>query len=134
MKSICLVVLLFSFSAFANNPQQRACRLTGGLFHALNLDSDQVGFCVYGSSMMDSMSIMQSAESGTVSQAVSAFQAGSNSCESVGGIQKDVTDLENNSVRICGFADGSAIEVQTLANGPSSGQNSALEQALKVRY
>ena len=134
MKLLGFAILLFSFSAFANNPQQRACRLTGGEFHALQIEADQVGFCVYGTSMLDSISIMQSAESGQVSRAVVEFNDPSNSCEVGGGVEKQGKDLEGREFQICVFDDHSAVELQTMLGGADAPCNSELVKALKIRY
>ncbi len=134
MKLIGLMILFLSFSAFANNPQIRSCRLTGGNFQSLQIEADQVGFCVYGSSMIDSISVMQSAESGKVSQAIAEFNRSANSCEFAGGFEKQVQDLEGQGFQICTFDDHSAIEMQTMLKGADAPSNSLLTTALKVRY
>jgi hypothetical protein len=134
MKTFGLIVFIFSLSAFANNPQERACRLTGGLFHAVHMDSDQVGFCAYGPAFMDSLSIMDMASLGKASAAVQAFKMSPTSCDEVSGTEKNVTDLEGDSFRVCAFDDLSAVEVQTLEMGPAAPENAALVKALQVRY
>lgn len=132
MKFLGLFVLFFSLSAFAENPLMRACDLTDGEFHAVELENDQFGFCIYGSAMMDSFTILDQIFHSSKTLAAEAFEDGL-SCEEANGYEVVGTDLEGLNFEICRFSDGSMIESETLQAGPQSVANTGLVKALQTK-
>jgi len=133
MKILGVLIFMAGFSALADNPQIRACRLTEGTFHVVALEEDQFGFCEYGSAMMDSYSIFDSILESTQSLAVEAFLDSSECTEAQGYVARG-TDLEGKNFDICKFSDGSMIENETLEAGPQAGSNAQLMKALQSRF
>lgn len=127
------LIFLVSFSSFASNPQIRTCNTTGGVFHSAHLSGDQVGFCIYGAAMMDSVSLLEVTTTSYKKSAVLAFEAGLN-CSAAGGSEISVNDLEGHQFDVCLFSDSSIVELNTLIAGPNSSANAGLVQALETRY
>ncbi len=133
MKWISLLTLVISVQSFASNPLIHACNQTGGQFHALQIGDDQVGFCKYGSALIDSLSVLDITSGQRTSTAAAlALSEGSDCADS--GEFLAVQDLEGIAFSICRFDDGSAIEVNTLQSGANSSGNAKLVHALKMRF
>ena len=143
MKSIRLLItglsLFFSVQLLAqpspfSNPLIRTCNVTGGVFHVIKLDEDQVGFCQYGKSMIDALTVMDSATARDESAAKLAALGAETDCESAAGEAVATEDLDGAKFNLCVFEDGSIIETETLARGSADADNAALVQALNVKF
>lgn len=138
------LVLSIIFTGFAtqaaptSNPQIRICRLTNGLFHAVNVPDDQIGFCAYGQALLDAPSLMQNAYEGQQTLAVQALKKtlphGYPNCLSAKGQLVQAQDLEGVSYQLCKFADSSWVEQKTLQAGLMSQQNAGLKAALEMKF
>jgi len=135
MKLFALFILGVSFQASAANPLIHFCALTHGSFRAaVANDGDQVGFCQYGSAVIDAQSILDVTTGNQSSSAVQSALSEGSSCEDAGGSVLPAKDLEDHEFSICQFGDGSSLEVSTLQNGVGSGSNAHLVKALKTRF
>ncbi|MEZ0391920.1 MAG: hypothetical protein ACAH59_06880 [Pseudobdellovibrionaceae bacterium] len=133
MKFLGLLTFLLGFSAFANNPQIRTCRITGGEFHAVRALNDEFGFCTYESAMMDSISLLLVTTSSQKTLAVQAFESGLQCSQSQGSVVRG-EDLENKKFDLCVFSDESLVELGTLQAGPNASANTGLMKALQMRF
>ncbi len=141
-KSILALSVIFTgFIAQAaptSNPQIRVCRLTNGLFHAVNVPDDQIGFCSYGQALLDAPSLMQNAYEGQESLAVQALNktltSGYPNCLSAKAQLVQAEDLEGVPYQLCKFADDSFVAQKTLQAGLMSQQNAGLKAALKMKF
>lgn len=134
MKCLTSFVFVFSIQALAQNPLIHYCNLTSGTFHAIEIDGDQVGYCRYGSAMIDALSILETTTGQRQSQASSQALGSGASCEDVGGQVLNGTDLEGHSFSICRFDDASSLQTSTLAGGSGAAENAGLVQALQTRF
>jgi hypothetical protein len=133
MKWISLFIFAVSIPSFASNPLIHACNLTGGAFHVLQIDDDQVGFCKYGPALIDSLSVLEiTSDQRTSTAAKLALSAGSDCADS--GDFVSAQDLEGVPFSICRFSDGSSLEIKTLQSGADSSSNAKLVHALKMRF
>jgi hypothetical protein len=133
MKSLIIGVLFFSLSALAHNPQIHICNVTEGKFQALQLGSDQVGFCQYGSAFVDAVSLMKVTSNESTTLAIRALEAGpASSCEEVSAMDFGASNLEGTPYEICKFEDDSYVELSTLQNGLSA--NAKLSKAVSTRF
>jgi putative hemolysin len=142
MKSICLSILglslFFSLQSSAqnsfSNPLIRTCVITGGVFYVTQVEEDQIGFCKYGNSLIDAMSVMDSATARFESAAKLAALGAGTDCASAAGELLVAKDVDNVEATLCLFEDGSMIEKNTLARGSAHAENAGLVQALNVRF
>ncbi len=129
---------LLTQAAPTSNPQIRVCRLTNGLFHAVNVPDDQIGFCAYGQALLDAPSLMQNAYEGQKTLAVQALNRtlphGYPNCLSAKAQLVQAEDLEGVPYQLCKFADGSWVEQNTLQAGLMSQQNAGLKAALEMKF
>jgi putative hemolysin len=135
MKFFALFILGVSLQASAANPLMHFCALTHGSFRAAVVDDgDQVGFCQFGSAIIDAQSILSITTENNASSAAQAALNEGASCDDAGGSVLPAKDLEGHEFSICQFGDGSSLEVSTLQHGVDSGSNAHLVKALKTRF
>lgn len=135
-----LVMSLSAKAAPANNPQIRACRLTGGTVQILKISlredepNDQFVFCKYSKlALVDGLSIrLHLAEEPTL--ALDAYKqnidSDKNTCVANEGRIVSAKNLEDKSFSVCLFVDHSMIELLTLTSGINAPINKNLNQAL----
>lgn len=133
-----LVTITLASSAFAQNPQIRTCRIKNAIFWSLKINepqSDNVGFCRYGSSMMGSLTFMKYFYEGQNSMAMEAFMetkdSSITSCRAAGATH--IVGIESPSAKawdICVFNDYSFVGLRTLQEGYYSDFNSDLTSNL----
>jgi hypothetical protein len=134
MRFLGFFTVLFSLSVWAGNPLIHYCNLTYGEFHTVKMNSDQVGFCEYGSAVIDALSIFATTTGQSDSMAAQAAQAAGSSCADANGNIVAAEDLNGQQLQICLFADGSALEVNTLQLGALAPANRPMIQALQTRF
>ena len=137
MKFIILSALLtlgFGAQAFAHNPQIHFCQLSGGQFHEIEVNGDQVGYCQFGKAYIDAVSFLMVTTNQGSTTATLAALGGANYCASAGGQVFKGQDFIGAPFDLCFFQDGSSIEVMTLSRGPYSSENALMVQGLSTRY
>lgn len=135
MKAFAILALFLALPTWAENPLIRICRTTGGTFHEVQIPSDSVAMCQYGSALITSLSILKVTSSRSKCLAVQAFEkSNGTACETAGGELVSAVDAEGATFSMCLFHDGSMIESQTLELGPSSENNQGLVQALQTQF
>lgn len=121
-----------------NNPQMRACRLTNGLFHAVNVPDDQIGLCLYGRAAVDTISLVEKVYDNQQSLAVQALyqsaQNGYANCQAARAQLVQAQDLEGAPFQLCKFSDASWVELKTLQAGLLSSTNAGLKSALETKF
>lgn len=139
MKKIILItILLAGQSVWANsNPQMRTCRINLGQFWTLNIETpknDSIGFCRYGTEMIDSVSFMNYAFYNSASNSMDAFfdteDMAHDSCSDVGADLISAKDSYNSETELCVFSDYSFIKKSTLIKGWNHPDNQNLTSAL----
>ena len=135
MKVLILVILgLVSVQAFSQaNPQIRVCQTNSGSFWALFVEDDNIGFCRYGNSLMDSMSFINYFYNETQTMAMKAFLASNGAtreCSEVGAESVSGLDSNGRFWSLCRFQDQSTISELTLFMGYHSTFNQELREAL----
>lgn len=135
-----LVILISSMSIWAQqNPQIRVCNISGGNFWAMDISSDNIGFCKYDESLMGSMSLIRFFFMNQQSEAMSALlSTGSKKikeCYQVMGEELVATDSEGQSLSICYFdGDYSFVLKKSLTEGINSPFNDKLRAALNLQF
>ncbi len=133
MKMLILTLLTFSSlvaSAVQKNPQIRTCHILGGEFLTADTANDQVGFCRLDTAIIGALDLMLFNNKEAISQSVNNYMKNQTSCEAVGQIQNLVNTGTEEVLKVCSFADGSYIELNTLTRGSHSPDNSKLNQVL----
>ena len=129
------LTLSLSASAIPENPMIRTCVLTDGSFLSLKVNSDEVGFCLYEKSLIDSLSMLLSASGDGEREAVSSFWSSpASTCEALNSKEVQIQVSASQSMTVCAFADGSMISLQTLITGPDHPSTDLLARALQIRF
>lgn len=124
---VILVMSLMGFSTMAtagiNNPLFRICANNSGVFQVmylsgspsnLNAPYKDVALCQFGSTLIDSLSLINYRDQNTQSMALSAFLNDETSCQKTGG-----EVIEKNLGPACLYSDASVIDLQSLEQGAS---------------
>ena len=130
MNQVKIFVLIFisALAAYAtNNPQIRACNVTGGQFFSVfTEEQDQLGLCRYGEALIGSIDILNKDE--TVTLSIENYRAGIRDCETF-----NLTLLKTFNgeyILACRYNDGSVIDIETLKTGYTNERNDLLNKAL----
>lgn len=143
MKIFVFLALFVSLSAHAqSNPQIRVCNVTEGLFHVYDFPNttdfaaDQYGFCIFGNSSVDTISLLQVTAGEEKSMAILAFERTkvlpATDC-SEASYQIGV-DPEGGRIEACLYEDFSVIEFNTLLLGYDAVENKDLVKAIETRF
>ena len=122
----------------AGNPFLRFCTSNGGTPEVLQLESDQVMLCDFGSAGISAPDLWKFKTSNENSTAITAYLNANDSsseaeaCANAGGQIASSTRLNTDIVHsICQFSDQSFIDATTLALGKNASQNASLTQVLE---
>lgn len=125
------VVFFSMLTAFATNPQIRACRTSGGEFFVVNTENDQIGLCKLGLSVVGSIDILNKSAQIEIPLSLFNYRRGVKVCPSQN--LTEFTTFEGDKIYVCQYSDGSVIDVETLTSGKDSGRNTQLDAALSFR-
>ena len=133
MKNLILIfVTLISSSGFATqkNPQIRTCNSSGGEFVSVATATDQVGFCQFDKALIGSLDLMLFNNKEAIVQSVDMYMKNQTSCDNSARVQTVTVVGASETFKVCAYADGSFIELNTLTKGPNSSENQKLNQVL----
>lgn len=108
-------------------------------------NGNEARLCAVGGAVVEEFTLMKELKYKVHQEALAVFaehphaqdfngeNASSQYCLEMGGTLEVVLDRSNdNSIDLCSFSDGSAIEVETLYRGPSSAKNKKLMKLLLI--
>lgn len=131
MKSLvlALTLLLVGNSSFATrNPQIRACVTAGGQFFVVNSEFDEIGICRIDNSLVGAIDILNRDSGIDVPLSLFNYKRGVRSCSSQN--LTTLYTLDNESIYVCQYSDGSILDVETLTSGKDSPRNNELNKVL----
>lgn len=141
MKSACLAftaMMVLGFTASAETPDARVCRLAGGYRWSVSVDTKfDTTLCVFGKAAIGSEELAQYKWGNGQALSIKTFlkqpkrQNTSGLCDIVGAAYVVAEDTNDINSELCKFPDGSVIELNTLAGGVSDPDNAALVHALR---
>ena len=134
MKMLFIALLTFSSaSVFAvqKNPQIRTCHILGGEFLTADTANDQIGFCRLDTAVIGALDLMLFNNNEAITQSVNNYMKNQTSCEAAGGLVQNLTVTGTDEIlKVCSYADGSNIEINTLTKGNRSVDNAKLNKVL----
>lgn len=131
MKNLALfAMILFTTAATyaVKNPQIRACYAAGGEFMVVNSSEDEIGLCKFGPSLVGAIDILNKDARIEIPLSLHNYKKGIQLCGSQN--MTKFTTFEGEEISVCQYYDGSVIDLETLASGKNSVQNTELNSAL----
>ncbi|WP_413291483.1 hypothetical protein [Bdellovibrio sp. HCB337] len=133
------VTMLLGSSAFAETPYARNCRITGGQFWVVDVNTKvDLSLCLFGDAAIGAAELAHYKWNDLgIGMSITTFQAQTAKlnvqgvCNKLDASSLVATDSSGHTWNLCVFADNSVIEAHTLANGVNSPANAGLVEALK---
>jgi hypothetical protein len=108
------------------NPQYRVCTERGGEFVVAQIPLNQIGLCKIGKSYVGTIDLMNFFYENKNDLSILNYSSANTACpETV-----TATTLEQVTVQLCFFADGSTMDYRSVMNSKFSIENLALNQFL----